>query len=226
MGADQTLPEAVEGEGAAACLFTAALLTGNYVAARSVLHAALGDGLGHIYERIVVPALEEVGALWYENRITVADEHLASAVAQTAVASLYPLIRWPVAGPRAVVGCADPELHTFGARMLADILALDGWQTTFMGGRISTLGGRISTLGGLANLDLRGVRLVAVSVTLEAHMPSARALIERVREQAPWAKVLAGGRAVAALPDAAQLLGADAVVASLSTAVRLARTWR
>lgn len=219
MGADQTLPEAVEGEGAAACLFTAALLTGNYAAARSVLHAALGDGLGHIYERIVVPALEEVGALWYENRITVADEHLASAVAQTAVASLYPLIRWPVAGPRAVVGCADPELHTFGARMLADILALDGWQTTFMGGRISTL-------GGLANLDLRGVRLVAVSVTLEAHMPSARALIERVREQAPGAKVLAGGRAVAALPDAAQLLGADAVVASLSTAVRLARTWR
>ncbi|WP_437825243.1 cobalamin B12-binding domain-containing protein [Sorangium sp. So ce1153] len=219
MGSDQTLPEAVEGEGAAARLFTAALLTGNYVAARSVLHAALGDGLGHIYERIVVPALEEVGILWYENRITVADEHLASAVAQTAVASLYPLIRWPAGGPRAVVGCADPELHTFGARMLADVLALDGWQTTFMGGRISTL-------GGLADLRLREMRLIAVSITLEAHMPSAQALIHRVREQAPGAKVLAGGRAVAALPDAAQLLGADAVVASLSTAVRLARTWR
>ncbi|MGK3984119.1 cobalamin B12-binding domain-containing protein [Sorangium sp. So ce136] len=219
MGSDQTLPEAVEGEDAAARLFAAALLTGNYVAARSVLHAALGDGLVHIYERIVVPALEEVGTLWYENRITVADEHLASAVAQTAVASLYPQIRWPAGGPRAVVGCADPELHTFGARMLADILALDGWQTTYVGGRITPL-------GGLVNLDLREVRLVAVSITLEAHMPSARALIQRVREQAPGARVLAGGRAVAALPDAAQLLGADAVVTSLSTAVRLARAWR
>ncbi|WP_437496680.1 cobalamin B12-binding domain-containing protein [Sorangium sp. So ce1099] len=219
MGSDQTLPEAVEGEGASARLFAAALLTGNYVAARGVLHAALGDGLGHIYERIVVPALQEVGTLWYENRITVADEHLASAVAQTAVASLYPLIRWPAAGPRAVVGCADPELHTFGARMLADLLALDGWQTTYMGGRISSL-------SGLEDLDLREVRLVAVSITLEVHMPSTRALIQRVREQAPGAKVLAGGRAVAAQPDAAQLLGADAVVASLSAAVRLARAWR
>ncbi|WP_061608216.1 cobalamin B12-binding domain-containing protein [Sorangium cellulosum] len=219
MRSDETLPEVVDGDGAEARLFTAAILTGNHVAARRALHAALGTGLDHIYERIVAPALDEVGRRWYQNRITVADEHLATAVAQAAVASLYPLIPWPAGGPRAVVGCAELELHTFGARMVADLLALDGWQTTF------TSGG-ISLARGLEDAGRGAVKLVAVSITLGRHVPEARALIQRVREDAPGAKILVGGRAVAAQPDAAELLGADAVATSASLAVKVARAWR
>ncbi|XYH92441.1 B12-binding domain-containing protein [Sorangium sp. So ce1128] len=220
MGSDEALSGAVEGRDAEVRLFTAAILTGNYAAARSLLHAAFGNGLGHVYDRIVVPALAEVGERWYRNQITVADEHLASAVAQAAVASLYPLVQWPAGGgPRAVVGCADPELHTFGARMVADILALDGWRTTFVCGGISLA-------SGLAGVDPREVRLYALSITLDAHVPAARVLIRRLREEAPGVKILAGGRAVAAQPDAARLLGADAVATSASLAVGIARAWR
>ncbi|XXX71696.1 cobalamin B12-binding domain-containing protein [Sorangium sp. So ce134] len=212
-------PSTAEGDDAEARQFTAAILTGNYLAARSVLHAAMGNGLGYVYERIVAPALEEVGSRWYENRITVADEHLATAVAQTAVASVYPLVRWSSGGPRAVVGYIEPELHAFGARMVADLLALDGWQTTF------TSGG-ISLECGLEELGRSEVKLLAVSITLDEHVPAARALLLRVREDAPRVKILVGGRAVAALPDATQLLGADAVAASASLAVEVARAWR
>lgn len=220
VGSDEALPAAVvEGERDEARAFTAAILAGDHEAARRLLQAALRSGLGHVHERIVAPALEEVGRRWYENRITVADEHLASAVAQAAVASLYPLIRWPAGGPRAVVGCAEPERHTFGARMVADLLASDGWQTTF------TSGGSSLTRA-LEDAGPGAVRLVAVSITLGAHVPAARALIQRVRESAPGAKILVGGRAVAALPDAAKLLGADAIAASASQAVRVARAWR
>ncbi|WP_159397322.1 cobalamin B12-binding domain-containing protein [Sorangium cellulosum] len=205
--------------GAEARLFAAAILAGDYAAARGVLHAALDEGLGYIYERIVAPALEEVGHLWYENRLTVADEHLATAVAQAAIASTYPRIRWPSGGPRAVVGCVEPELHSLGARMVADLLALDGWQTTFASGGIS-LAAKIE--------DLRWseVKLFAVSVTLPAHLPAARALIGQVREELPEAKILAGGRAIAALPDAAEQLGIHAVASSGSMAVEIARGWR
>lgn len=210
---------AADGEGPEARLFTAAILAGDYVAARSVLHAALRNGLDHVYERIVAPALEEVGNRWYANRITVADEHLATAVAQTAVASVYPLIPWPAGGPRAVVGFVEPELHAFGARMVADLLALDGWQTTFAGGGISLA-------CSLEDLRRSEVKVFAVSVTLVEHLPAARALIQRVREEVPRVKILAGGRAIAALPNAAQLLGADAVAASASLAVEIARAWR
>ncbi|WP_437683852.1 cobalamin B12-binding domain-containing protein [Sorangium sp. So ce131] len=210
---------ASEDERAEARLFTAAILAGDYAAARGVLHAALDGGLGYVYERIVAPALEEVGDLWYENRLTVADEHLATAVAQAAIASTYPRIRWPSGGPRAVVGCVEPELHSLGARMVADLLALDGWQITFARGGIS-LAARIE--------DLRWseVKLFAVSVTLSAHLPAARDLIRQVREELPAAKILAGGRAVAALPDPAEQLGAHAVAASGSMAVEIARGWR
>ncbi|WP_437312419.1 cobalamin B12-binding domain-containing protein [Sorangium sp. So ce385] len=218
-GAASREPWIAGGDDAEARLFTAAILTGNYVAARSVLHAAIGNGLGYVYERIVVPAMDEVGRRWYENRISVADEHLATAVAQTAVASIYPLIRWPAGGPRAVVGYVEPELHAFGARMVADLLALDGWQTTFASGGISLA-------RGLEDLRRSETKLFAVSVTLGEHLPAARALVQRVREDVPGVKVLAGGRAVAALPDAIQLLGADAVAASASRAVEVARAWR
>ncbi|WP_437787265.1 cobalamin B12-binding domain-containing protein [Sorangium sp. So ce1097] len=219
VGPDEAHPAAIEGEGTEVRLFTAAILAGDHVAARRLVQAPLGSGLGHVYERIVAPAMAEVGRRWYENRITVAEQHLATAVAQAAVASLYPLIRWPPGGPRAVVGCVEPELHTFGARMVADLLALDGWRTTFAGGRGSLA-------RGLDGAGWGDVKLVAVSITLGAHVPAARALMQRVRERAPGAKILVGGRAVLDLPDASRLLGVDAAAASASQAVRVARAWR
>jgi methanogenic corrinoid protein MtbC1 len=209
----------VSDDDAEAGRFTRAILAGDYFAARSVLHAALGEGLGHVYERIVTPSLEEVGDLWYANRITVAEEHLATAVAQTAIASLYPLVRWPAGGPVALVGCVEPELHSLGARMVADLLALDGWQTIFVGPRLS--------LERCAErIELGAVKLLAVSITLSEHLPEARALIQRARGALPGAKILAGGRALALSPDEAATLGADAVAASASRAVEVARGWR
>lgn len=62
-------------------------------------------GVRFLFEDVVRSALAEVGRLWSSNRISVADEHLATATAQAAVASLYPRFPWPAPGPRALVGC-------------------------------------------------------------------------------------------------------------------------
>src|SRR5688500_1213618 len=78
-----------------------------------------------LYEEVVRPALQEVGNLWYLNRLNVADEHLATATAEAAVAALYSLFTWPPRGPRALIACVQGERHGLGARMIADLLALD-----------------------------------------------------------------------------------------------------
>src|SRR5262245_14456033 len=116
--------------------FLHAVLAGDQRGALAVAEEAFQRGLGHLYEHVVEASMVEVGRLWQEDRISVADEHLATALAESTIASFYPRLAWPVGGPPAVVACASPERHQLGARMVADLLALDGWCTSFLGGDV------------------------------------------------------------------------------------------
>jgi MerR family transcriptional regulator, light-induced transcriptional regulator len=86
---------------------------------------------------IVQKLLDEkagVRALWERNKISVAVEHLATAITESLMSVLYPvLFRSERVGRRAVVACVANEYHQVGARMVADILELNGWDTTFLG---------------------------------------------------------------------------------------------
>ncbi|MHB8876158.1 MAG: cobalamin B12-binding domain-containing protein [Myxococcaceae bacterium] len=151
--------------------------------------------------------------------ITVADEHLATATAQSAVAALYPRFPWPPRGPRALVGCVQGERHEFGARMVADLLALDGWDERFLGADVP--------IEDLARM-VRDVepRVVGISVTIPVDVAVVRAAIDAVRRSLPSVKVLVGGLATSALRDAPGSLGADAMAQSGPEAVEVARGWK
>src|SRR4051812_47945136 len=99
---------------AAAATFLEAILVGDRASAAGTARCALRQrGLAFVYEGVVQPAMRRVGELWYENRITVAEEHLATATAEAAVVLLYPEVQWPVGGPRAIVTCVEGERHQF-----------------------------------------------------------------------------------------------------------------
>lgn len=42
-----------------------------------------------LYVQVLQPALREIGRLWQENEISVADEHLATAITQAAMTRLF-----------------------------------------------------------------------------------------------------------------------------------------
>ncbi|HLL52004.1 MAG TPA: cobalamin-dependent protein [Myxococcaceae bacterium] len=199
--------------------FLAALLTGDRLRAQALAHGAFQRGVDHLYEEVIRPAMVELGALWHANRITVADEHAATAIAQSTVASLYPEFPWSVGGPRALIACVQGERHEFGARMVADLLALDGWHTVFLGADTPT-----SSLVEMAAKVQPA--FVAVSVGLPLHLPAAREAVAALKERLPKLKVLVGGRAVAPLPDAAAKLGADGMGRSAAGAVEVVRGWK
>ena len=48
-----------------------------------------GIELSTIYVGVFQPALREIGRLWQQNSISVADEHLATAITQAAMARAY-----------------------------------------------------------------------------------------------------------------------------------------
>jgi methanogenic corrinoid protein MtbC1 len=175
-------------------------------------------GILGLYDEVIRPALEEIGRLWDSDRITVADEHLASATAQFAVASLYSRFAWLSEGPPAMVACPEGERHDFGGRMVADVLGLSGWTDRFLGGDVPTL----DLAREAERLDSK---LVALSVTLPMHLPALRSAIARIREAVPRAKILVGGAALADRHDAGAL-GADAIARCCSDAVEVARAWR
>jgi methanogenic corrinoid protein MtbC1 len=174
-------------------------------------------GVAFLYTQVIQTALQEVGRLWFANRITVADEHLATNTAQSAVAALYPLFKWPPRGPRLLLACAAGERHEFGLRMVADLLALDGWDDRFLGSDVP-------------NQDLArhaekfAPRVVAMSVTLAWHVPSTQDAIRLVRRALPSAKILIGGLATEG--GGWEALGADAFAPSGPEAVEVARAWR
>lgn len=71
--------------------FVQALLSGQRLAAVTVAREMLriGHTLVDVYADLLQEALYEVGRLWESNQITVAQEHMATAIVQQVMAQLY-----------------------------------------------------------------------------------------------------------------------------------------
>lgn len=183
------------------------LLAGDAPAVRSLIRTARKDGVTveEIFVELVQPALYEIGDRWEQGRISAAQEHLASALVARILSSLDEEL--PSGGERvAVVTTAPTETHEFGAWMVSDVLRAAGWSVRF-------LGSQLPVQDILHYLRLTRPRVLAVSVTLEIHLPSLRELIKALRadpelEDLP---VLVGGQAFAAGEAVWRGAGADAL---------------
>lgn len=187
--------------------YLAAVLAGSRRDAMSVIDLARAAGLDlrTLYLEVFQPALREIGQLWQENRVTVADEHLATAITQSAMLRLYGSLELPGAvGRTLIAACVETERHEIGLRMLCDILELEGWNTLFLGATVPT--------ESLARMVAeRKPAAVALSVSLPPHLPRARTMIQAIREATPENPpvILLGGRPFLEQPELAYALGAD-----------------
>ena len=175
-------------------------LTSRFVAAQ--LQGDRSEGLRLIREEgidrgIPVPQLHEVlqeaqyeiGRLWQENRVSIAQEHLATAISQLALAQLYGhLPRAPRNGRRLLLSCVENEQHDMGPRLLSDALEMAGFDVRYLGANVPT-----DSL--ISLLDADRPDLLALSVTLTFNVPSLRAAVARVRERFGRLPIAAGGHA-------------------------------
>jgi methanogenic corrinoid protein MtbC1/DNA-binding XRE family transcriptional regulator len=209
-------------EGRLAERFLKAAVTGDTGAASAVVTEAVRSelSLAHVYQGVFAPALERVGQLWAAGRLTVAHEHLATQVTLDQMARVRQQLSGRAArslGLTAVVSALEGEQHWIGARMVADLLIEAGWAVAFLGPN-TPVADLVAHVAAHQPVDL-----VAVSVTMEEHLPVLGRLSEGLRALPAPPKLMVGGLAATSQPDLVRELGADELAADAVEVVTAAR---
>ncbi|MGE2735835.1 cobalamin B12-binding domain-containing protein [Mycolicibacterium vaccae] len=196
----------------------AADVDGDEYTAVDVVFGALEAGIPaeDVLLDVIGRVQQRVGMEWAANRLTVAQEHAATAINDRVIAALahHPTVRRQSSAGRVTVACVDGEWHAMPARLLAETLRLHGWQIDF-------LGAQVPTPHLVAHINQHGPNVVALSCSIATRLPTAHAAITAC--QAAGVPVLVGGAAFGADGRLAKLLGADAWAADArSAAARLA----
>lgn len=112
--------------------FAATLKLDGIALERVLWSAALTLGAEVFLDKVIAPFLVRVGAGWEAGEIRPAQEHLASAVAETVLERLTEPSRVK-GGPILVVATAQGERHGLGARIVSTAAILEGWVVTYLG---------------------------------------------------------------------------------------------
>ena len=143
-----------------------------------------------LYTKIFTSALERVGELWCAGHISVADERLATEITLSAMERLRAVIKLPRRlSNRILILCIEGEQHYIGARMVADLFEMEGWDVDFLGPNVPT-----SALPAI--ILQRRPRLVGLSVTLPQNKRDIGALIDEMARLTFRPALLLGGQSV------------------------------
>lgn len=185
-------------------------------------HVETPQDLKFFYQDLLQPVMYWIGELWEQGEISVSQEHLASALANTTVSSQYVRVMSdlePQKG-RILVTAAPNEFHVLGAQMIANCLEAEGWDVDYLGADTPS-----EDLMGY----IRDQRLdvVALSVTMPFNLLQCKGIVERVKQefQESRPKILLGGLAFANHLELVQRVGGDGYAENCVQAIELVEQW-
>lgn len=178
--------------------------------------------LQEFYLGVIQPAMVDIGAMWERGELSVAREHLATAIVTRILASQH-MRFFGLDKPKgkALVSAAANEYHELGARMIADLLDLDGWDVKFIGSNVP-----VEEAVGIIRSERPS--FAGISVTMPFNLEKAAGLIRRIHDtpDISGTKILVGGRAFQLSPSLWRALGADACVNNAADIFEVANSFR
>lgn len=194
-GADRSARQGAFDETTVARSYLDALRAADVAGAYKVSAGVLDRGmpLAALYQRVITPAMHEVGRLWEEGALTVADERLATAVTNRVLSAVRPpqLFEQPIRSdsgkPTALLAVVEGEQHALGLRMVADLLEDSGY-------RIAYLGADVPTEALLQAVRTLSPDLLALSATMPESTRRLEEAIDAVRQERPQLPVIIGGQ--------------------------------
>ena len=175
--------------------YLALLLDGNRRACAKIVQQLLEEDIDikTLYADLFQKSMYEVGRLWEFNRISVAKEHLVTAITEGLLNLVYPRLFEKASGDsrnekKVVISCAANEFHQVGGKMVADIFELNGWDSQFLGANTP-----LDQM--LAHIQEEKPDLVGLSVSVYFNMPALKSGLEAIRGNFLHLDVMVGGQA-------------------------------
>ncbi|HVB71703.1 MAG TPA: B12-binding domain-containing protein [Acidimicrobiales bacterium] len=195
------------------------MTAGDEAGAWSIVEEALSSGTTapEVYVDVLLPALRAIGERWEQGRLSVADEHRASAVATRIVGRLGPMFaRRGLSRGTIVLGAPEGDPHALPSAIVADLLRGRGFEALDLGAN--------TPVTSFVESARAANRLVAVLVGASSKLSVARLaeIALALRAGAIAAPIYFGGGAVSSERVALDLgadgwsgVDADAVIAAV-----------
>lgn len=183
------------------------LVAGKVRETHQLLNQAYLDGAGYldITTHLLQPSMYQIGNLWQQNQISVAQEHLATAIVQNELTQAFTIADFsPPNGKRALFACVEGNLHSLGVRMVADSFELAGWE-------VQQLGANLPINALLSQISTWHPELVGLSVSQAQHLETLRRTIAAIHGEfgAHRPQIMVGGLTTNSLSDMWRTLKAD-----------------
>ncbi len=203
-----------------ASAFLGYLIKGDKDSAQEIILKAMENGttIKEIYLHVFQITQRETGRLWQTGEITVAHEHFITAATQTIMSRLYPyLFSGSKKGKKIIVACTAGEMHEMGARMVADIFELNGWNSFYFGSNTP----KHSLID---SIKMHRPDIIALSVTMVYHISEMTEVIDILKKDplTEDIKIIAGGYPFLLVENLWQKVDADGSAVDAVSAVELA----
>ncbi|MGE0874704.1 MAG: B12-binding domain-containing protein [Burkholderiales bacterium] len=205
--------------------FEEALLAGDRRRAAEVIEGVLAQdrGLVNAEIHVIQPALYRIGEKWQRNEVSVAQEHLATAIAQSVMTlGLTKTDPPPANGRKVLLACVEGNHHAVGLQMVADAFQMSGWEVQYLGANVPTeaLARQVAAWK---------PHLVGLSISFAHQLPAVRKAIARLQDLLGTARppVIVGGLAINRFDALTAQVGAEGsggdALAAVASGMRLAR---
>lgn len=171
--------------------YMAALLTGKRDLCAEIVQSLMAKGTCHedLYLGLLQRSMYEVGERWEHEQMTVASEHLATAITEQMLGLILSLASTDRKQNKSmVIACVADEFHQTGPRMIADFCQIRGWDSHFHGVNTS-----IPDL--LLIIETLHPTLLGLSLSLPSNLSSLIRTIDAISSHYPELQILVGGQA-------------------------------
>lgn len=172
--------------------FFNALLVGDRMACSEIASNFIDEkkfSINELYEVVIKNAMYDIGEMWEFGKISVATEHLASAIVEAVLNEQYlRVISNSKLKKTVIVACIENEFHQIGIKMVADIFEMNGWNAHFLGANTPTT--ELIEFAKTIKPDI-----LAISLSIYFHIPDFEKMIQAIRTEFPELFIIAGGQA-------------------------------
>lgn len=177
-----------------------------------------------LYKEILEPSLNRFYCDVEEEKLCIWKEHVRSSIIRTIIEICYPYILKErkergikLLNQKILIGCPAEEYHEIGARIIADIFTLNGFDAIFVGANTPREEIRDA-------INILKPTYIGMCVTNYFTLVEAEKAISLIKQHTEFdGKILVGGQAFQSNPDNYKKIGADILIQDFKDIEKLAK---